>query len=296
MSDEPKYTTTLLVDLLPKLLAENDAAVEVLRTGRSRGPVTGFDNLDKVMGGCLHPGLHILQAAPGDGKTAMGLQIASTCKHPAVYVSAEMPTVELFRRIIARTTDTFLGKLKSGELPTKKVEALALQTIELTPHLALVDATLGPINPAEIQRIALGLRERFEVSSVLVVLDSLQYWARGAGWQGISEYDLISESVRRLGEAAAALASPILAISHRNRAGNKGDGGLHASKGSGDIEYGAESILELARANKDSKPDIYGNVPVNLTVHKNRHGEPGKTIQFSFCGRIQKFTEKGFDE
>lgn len=291
MSDEPKYTTTLLVDLLPRLLAENDNAVEMLRSGRQRGPISGFDKLDKTIGGYFQPGLHILQAAPGDGKTAMALQIASMCSFPSVYVSVEMPTIELFRRLIARSTDTFLGKLKSGELPTKKVQELALAAIENHPNFALVDATSGYIPLDEVQKISLVLKERFKSNNVFVVFDSLQYWARNISRGGLSEYDLISEGVRKLAEAGHTLSCPILAISHRNRAGNKGDGGMHASKGTGDIEYSCESLLELVRDPKEGKPDVNGTSLINLTVHKNRHGESGRTIQFEFSGRVQKFTE-----
>lgn len=291
MIEEPKYTATLLADLLPKLLAENDTAIELMRTGRKGGPISGFMQLDEAVGGFFQPGLHILQAAPGDGKTAMALQIAASCECPAVYISTEMPVIELFRRLISRTTNTFLGKLKTGEIPTKKMEALAIRTIEVHPHLALVDATRGWIPLEGIQRVGLGLRERFRAAALFIVLDSLQYWARGFSQAGLNEYELISEGVRRLSELGAILTCPILAVSHRNRQGNRSsEGGMHSAKGSGDIEYACESLLELSRV-KDLKLDDQGSFIINLAIYKNRHGESGKIIPFAFSGRIQKFTE-----
>src|SRR5262245_30990621 len=107
----PKPTLTLLADLVGELRADAQAAYDARQAGHPRGPVTGLSPLDEALGGYLAQGLHVLQAAPAAGKTAMGLQIGSSCSFPALIVSVEMPTLELFRRLIARNTRTFLGKL-----------------------------------------------------------------------------------------------------------------------------------------------------------------------------------------
>ena len=51
-----------LADLLPPLIADNDAAIAAVQTGQPRGPQTGIPALDKSLGGYLAPGLHLLQA------------------------------------------------------------------------------------------------------------------------------------------------------------------------------------------------------------------------------------------
>src|SRR5215468_12256590 len=108
----PPPKPTLLADLVGELRDDAQAAFDARESGQARGPQTGLNLLDDALGGYLAPGVHVLQAAPGAGKTAMGLQISSSCSFPALFVSAEMPTLELFRRLIARNTKTYLGKLK----------------------------------------------------------------------------------------------------------------------------------------------------------------------------------------
>jgi replicative DNA helicase len=160
--------------------------------------------------------LHILQATPGAGKTVLALQIASDCQYPALYVSAEMPALELFRRLIARQTKTFLGKIK-GELSSPDVERLALATVKNLGHLALMDATVGLANIDFIRQTVEAMKETHKARTALVVLDSLHVWAR-ALVRGISgEFEIVSEGTHRATELSAVLGTPILAICHRNR-------------------------------------------------------------------------------
>lgn len=284
---------TQLADLVSQFVADTDAAALALRTGRPRGVITGFKRLDENFGGYLAPGIHILQAAPGAGKTAFALQVASDCCFPALYISTEMGLLELFRRLVARSTSTFLGKLKSGEISGKEAERLALATAQKLPHLALMDATQCFADETSILENANNLRERFKSNHVLIVLDSLQMWARSArgvgGLSDVTDYDLINSSLKTGSRIGLKLQAPILAVAHRNREGNKKDGGLHASKGSGDLEYTAETVIDLTR--KSDTPDANGDTEVKATFHKNRHGVPGLSFSLMFSGRLQSFRE-----
>jgi len=293
--EEPTPQTIQLSELVSGFVADTEAAAEARRTGRPRGPITGLVELDRIFGGFLAPGLHILQGAPGCGKTALSLQIASHCFYPCLYVTSEMPTLELFRRLIARETKTFLGKLKSGEVSGADARRLALATVEKLPHMAMMDATNAYASPALIQDVAGGLRERMSAEHVLIVIDSLQVWARSVRATDreaatASEYDMINAALFAAAGIASRLTCPVLMISHRNRVGNKEQGGLHASKGSGDVEYAAETILDLT-PKADQQPDANGETEVNAKVVKNRHGVVGVTSRLQFCGRLQEFRE-----
>jgi replicative DNA helicase len=222
----------MLDEMVSALVADNDAALDAIKTGHPRGPQTGIEALDKALGGFLETGLHILQATPGAGKTALALQIASDCGFPALYVSAEMPVLELFRRLIARQTDTFLGKLK-GELSSEDVERLALLAVENLKHMAIMDATAGAAESDFIRLTVETMKAAHQAKTVLVILDSLHVWARALN-RGVSgEFEIISEGTRQATELAAVLDSPILAICHRNREGNKSKtgAGLHSARG-----------------------------------------------------------------
>lgn len=283
---KPKLQT--LNHILGELTQANDLAFQLERTGKRPGPQTGIDSLDEIIGGFLSPGLHVLQAAPGAGKTAMGLQIASDCGFPCLYVSCEMPAVELFRRLIARTTKTFLGKLRPGQLATETLLKLASRTAETCNGLAVLDCTKAWASTTTLHEMARLLCENFNSPKCLVILDSLQYWARGEDG-GAGEYEAINEGLRGLAEVAFALSSPLVVISHRNRQANKTGGGLHSAKGSGLVEYMAETVIDIER---DKDVDARGRFNVTLSVHKNRHGETGKEISLFFYGALQNFEER----
>ncbi|NJM52442.1 MAG: AAA family ATPase [Blastocatellia bacterium] len=251
--------------------------------------------MDETIGGFFSGGLHILQAAPGAGKSAFSLQIAANCQFPALYITAEMSVLELFRRLISRETETYLGRLKTGELGAEEAMRLAIETAKRLPDFALLDGTNGYASPQQILDVAESLKERAGTSQVLVVIDSIQVWAktvRGVDndFVGASEYELINAALGSLSTLASQLKSPVMAISHRNRVGNRsGDASLHSAKGSGEVEYLAESVIDLTR--KEDQPDMNGEVEINLKLLKNRHGIPGMSIPLKFCGRIQKFRE-----
>jgi replicative DNA helicase len=294
MTELLKPPVTQLAGLLDDFVADAEAAARARESGKPRGAITSLHSLDDALGGYLAPGVHILQAAPGAGKTAFALQVASDCAYPCLYVTSEMGLLELFRRLISRQTKTFLGRLKTGELGVSESKRLAIQTIEKLPNLAFMDATQTYAAPLFIGDTASGLRERFKSDHVLIVLDSLQTWAKSARRAAVefansSEYDLITAGLDAISVVGARLQCPILAISHRNRVGNRGDGGLHAGKGSGDLEYGSESVIDLTR--KDETPNFEGETNVKATIHKNRHGIPGVSFDFAFSGRTQSFRE-----
>lgn len=286
---------TLLSDLIGEFVADTEAAQKALETGMPRGPITGLTRLDETIGGYFATGLHIIQAAPGAGKSAFSLQTAANCRFPCLYLTAEMSVLELFRRLISRETETYLGRLKSGELGGKEAMRLALQTVEKLPNFALLDGTGSYASPKQILDVAEALKDRANSPHVLVIIDSIQVWAKtvrgvDTDFVGASEYELINAALSSLSGLAAELNCPVLAVSHRNRAGNKSnDASLHSAKGSGEVEYLAESVIDLTR--KEEQPDSNGEVEISLKVLKNRHGVPGLNIPLKFCGRIQKFRE-----
>lgn len=294
---ESKFRVMRLGDLVGELVTDNEAAIKARQSGQPRGPVTALPALDKALGGFLANGVHVLQAGPGAGKSALALQIAAMCGYPALYVTAEMAPLELFRRLIARATNTFLDKLKGNYgdlLSSRDIERLAHQTAEQMPWLTLLDATIGYVESDDIASRAEALREQAKAENLLIILDSLQYWAKGAGSE--SEYVLVSNGVRSLSEVAARLSCPVLAISQRNREGNKAkqEGGLYASKGSGDVEYASESVMDLIKVSDHA--DASGKTEINLAICKNRHGEAGRIIPLEFTGKFQQFAEKGREQ
>ena len=295
MKDANNLPPTIdLADLITEFVADTDAAAEAARNNRPRGAITGLTKLDRHFGNYLSPGIHVLQGGPGAGKTAMALQAASDCRCPALFVSAEMGALELFRRLVARQTNTFLGRLKSGEISGQQARNLAVQTAQNLKHLRIVDATRLPASPTLIIENARNLREKIQSDNVLIILDSLHVWARSLrnlekDLIEADEYSLINNALKCVAAIASSLKCPVVTVAHRNRVGNRSDGGLHAAKGSGGIEYEAESVLDL---NKNKEVDnANGETEITAKLEKNRNGAAGVFVKLGFNGALQSFRE-----
>jgi replicative DNA helicase len=273
-----------LGDLLQDFQEEATAAHAAKVSGHARGPISRFLALDDAIGGAFAPGLHMLHGGPGTGKTALALQIAATCGFPALFVSCEMAPLELLRRLIARATSTYLGRLKTGEFHPVEAVMLARKACEAAPGLAIVDGTAGYPSPEWLQQRAEEVRG--DARQCLLVVDSLHSWAHGSGGEA-SEYDALNAALLNIGKLAASLQCPAIVITERNRS-NMQRGGLHAGAGSRRIEYAGETVIGLDR---ETDPDTVGEVRVRVTIEKNRHGVTGVSLPLLFHGALQRFRE-----
>lgn len=288
-SEAPPAATARLLpnaDVLAALRADADAANFARVSGTPRGPLTGFDALDRELGGALAQGVHVLHGTPGAGKTAFALQVAASAGCPALFVTCEMAPAELLRRQTARLTGTFLGRLKSGELSGADAQKLAQRALDAAPLLTFADATR---EPAPMQFLAdAALIAKGDADHFLLVIDSLHSWAEGAAAVG-TEYESLNLALARLRRLSHALKCPVLVVSERNRE-SMSAGGQNAGAGTRKIEYSAETVIDLKRA-ADAKSDGLGEIEVTLTLNKNRHGATGKALDFRFNGALQRFRE-----
>jgi replicative DNA helicase len=300
MSDEqplelpkPKPKTTHLGALLQEWELDALAAHQAALSGIPRGPITGLRKVDEALGGAFQVGLHFVHGTPGAGKTAFALQVAGVnaadprpeALCPVLFVSCEMGTLELFRRVVARVTGTYLGRLKSGELHPSESLDLARTTAGTVPNLHLCDATNAPAATEYLRGLA--EMKRGDAPRFLLVVDSLHSWAEGWSAEGASEMDYLPLAVSELRRLAQVIQCPILAIVERNRASMNSEG-QSAGAGSRKIEYGAETVISLGAEERET---VDGEVKVKLTFPKNRNGAKGKTVDLLFSGREQRFRE-----
>ncbi len=279
-STPPTPDLCRLSDLLGAWEQDAQAAYQARQGDTARGPLSGFASLDRELGGCFAPGLHIVHGQPGSGKTAFALQVAAQCGCPCLLLSP----LELLRRHTARVTGTYLGRLKSGELSPAESLSLARRVCAAAPLLALADGTRAYASPSWLKDAALAAKG--EEPHLLVVVDSVHSWAEGAGADA-SEYETLGAAILGLRSLAHTLCCPILAVSERNRDAMKG-GGLSAGAGTRKIEYGAETVIDLTR-DMTRRDDGAGEVEITLKLAKNRHGAAGRELPFSFHGAKQQF-------
>ena len=301
--DTPSLQTS--IDTQPRALRLGDLldewdifarrAYDARQGRRPLGVSTGLKMVDEEMGGVFQPGLHSLQGGTGAGKTAFALQTAASCGFPALYVTCEMSPIELLRRITARVTGTFLGRLKSGELAPEQSMKLVSRAIESCPDLVILDATRSyvptfapAIEPDEPNIFHFAGLIRGDSEHILVVIDSIHSWVDAAPSM-LTEYERLNAGLAALRGLAANLNCPVLCIAERNRAGMQ-SGGVNAGAGSRKIEYGAESVIELNR-DADAAPDSNGEVDVSLRFSKNRNGSAGRSVELRFNGALQRYRE-----
>ena len=275
-------------DVLSALKRDADAANTARATGKPRGPLSGFKALDCELGGAFSVGVHVLHGTPGAGKTAFALQVAAQCQCAALFVTCEMAPAELLRRHTARVSDTFLGRLKSGEMSADRAETLARSALDAAPLLNFADATREPAPPSFIFEAAQVARRDSPNGHLLLVIDSLHSWAESTAI-GAPEYEALNLGLMNLRRLSHGLECPVLVVSERNRDAMQ-RGGQNAGAGTRKIEYSAETVIDLSRA-ADAKPDGAGEVPITVTLNKNRHGATGKEMPFKFNGAVQSFKE-----
>lgn len=275
-------------DIIGEVVKEAGEANEARKSGQPRGPITGLKSLDEKIGGALPKiGPCMVLGNTGAGKTAFVSQIAANCGFPALFVTTEMAPAELFRRQMARVNTQFLGRFKSGEMTPYEVEAMAQHTAEQMPLLSFIDATVA------IARRDY-LREQIEIArgnakTILLVIDSLHTWTRGA-YSEKPEYEALNEGLRAIQSLCHEAQCGALVVCEQNRAAIKDGtaGNVNAGAGSRFIEYGAEIVFDL-QASKEL--DGAGEKAVTLTLAKNRHGASGASIKLQFNGALQRFRE-----
>jgi replicative DNA helicase len=277
-----------LAQLVAEAVSDATDAHEARKSGRPRGPLTGLNRLDREIGGSLpKDALTMILGNTGAGKTAFAGQIVADCQCPAVYLTTEMAPVELLRRHTARESDQFLGRLKSGEMTPVEVERLITETAHKLAHLSLADGTIAYASVPyllEVMKVVKG-----DAKHAVLVIDSLHTWVRGSG-TGAGEYDALNEHLTMLGRLAKQAHCSIVVICEQNRAAMKDGaaGNPNAGAGTRFIEYGADLMLDLdAKKTEDGA----GERAITLTISKNRHGTPHKTLALEFNGALQRFRE-----
>lgn len=251
---------------------------EIFDESRGRYIPTGIDELDEILGGGFYPGLVVLGAETGIGKTTLALQIADHLAfsgHDVLFFALEMSRTELFSRSISRmshlvkqpsdddlTDFDYIPVFQAQEVRSaqkkkdwneEKKETLdsLIKTYENTiaRHIKFI-CGLGDISSHHIEKAiekhmsqyaGLSKEERIKHTPFIVV-DYLQILDRGNATNDKEKTDRAVMAVKRI---ASKYDIPVLVISSFNRMNYKEQVDLSAFKESGSIEYTADVVLAL---------------------------------------------------
>lgn len=254
------------------------------------GAPTGLTKLDQMLNGWF-PGLHVIAAGPGVGKTTLCLQFAWHAAQeglPVLYVSYENAARNLLLKLLCARAGLSPADVERGFGDMEKLEAVAENHASVLRHIHLIEGD----SRLRIGAVEAALRERSAGKKPgLIVFDYLQRAAHGLGYEQLRQN--VSLLTGELRELSMRLDCPLIAISSQNRAqgdyGSGGSGALDSLKESGDLEYGADTV-SLLYTPKDASAAPPAR-EIELKVAKNRFGATG-SVRLIFRPDTGVFREK----
>lgn len=276
------------IPLKDSLAASFDRIDELHKKGAGyRGIKTGFLDLDNTLSGLQDSNLIILAARPGQGKTAMAINIAQHVgvveKKPVAVFSLEMSQEELVDRLLVGQADVDAWKLKTGKLSENDFSKLSEAMGKLADAQIFIDDTPG-ITISEMRTKARRLQMEHGIS--LIIVDYLQLVNPGRRVENrVQEVSIVSQALKNL---ARELKVPVVALSQlsraiEHRAGEKRPQ-LADLRESGAIEQDADVVMFLYRPEDEMTPTIN----YKLLIAKHRNGATAE-IDLLFRGDRIKF-------
>lgn len=199
--------------------------------GALRSVPTGLRRLDELLGGGYKPGVHVIGAEPGVGKTSLAIDYtANACERGerALYITYEIPKRQCWARVASR------------------IDALKWEALEADPTRA------EPATQAAIRRLAERMRvvAGWSIEKIEHVIDHydvvvVDYLQRMPGPFGENESrHNVAHNISRLSNLARDKGKVILVVSSMPRA-EYGRATLRGLKDAGEIEYVAQSVTLL---------------------------------------------------
>jgi len=252
------------------------------RTSGLAGVSTGLRDLDRMTLG-LSPGLYLVAAATGTGKTAIAGQIAlHVAEHhgPVVFVSMELTDVDLAVRLVSVITNIPKEQLVTGNLTTDQGTAV-MAAIERLSKSRLHIVFGSGYTSGDVRAYALQVQATEGTKPALIVVDYVQL-LRDVEGDGRMRERNVSAAARGLKDVSGELGVPVLALVqlNRNRATRPDKRPQLADlRESGDLENTADSVLGLYREEMDN-PNTNDKKLAELSVLKKRQlGEDVGTMR-----------------
>jgi replicative DNA helicase len=283
-----RFMTRGFIPVRETLTASFDKIDELHRKGSGlRGIKSGFEDLDNTLSGMQNSNLLILAARPGQGKTAMLLNIAQFItvkeKIPVGIFSLEMSKEELVDRLLVGQADVDAWRLKTGKLSEDDFTKLSEAMGKLADAPLFIDDTPG-LSIMEMRSKARRLQMEHNIG--LIIVDYLQLVDPGRHYDNrVQEVSVVSQSLKNL---ARELSIPVLAASQLSRAvEHRGERRpqLADLRESGAIEQDADVVMFLYRPEAEMTGPT---IQTKLLIAKHRNG-PTDELDLLFRGDRIKF-------
>lgn len=261
---------------------------------------TGYQGLDRVLGGLIPGTLVSIGAATGVGKTSLAESIALNGakqqrpdgSHPSVVIhSLEMRREEIFNRLVSVQSGVEVRKLtRLDQLTEGELSAV----MDATGLLAELPVRIDDTAPLSIQQLRAKARAQQNQHGLdLLVIDYLQLLT-GTPRRYPNEVAELGEISRGLKLLAKELDVPVIACVQLNRQPNQRTDRtprLSDIRGSGTIEMDSDIVILLDREDLRN-PETSRQGVVDLIVSKNRFGARA-TVFLHFDGTTTRFSDSG---
>lgn len=291
---------------------------------------TGFDAIDDVLGGGLAPGLTVLGAASGLGKSTFILQLAENVSSqgiPVLFFSLEMMSNMIAAKAINRelfirskkdidrkysaldlTNSEIVQQLTSSKSTWKSIEESRKNTEERSKNLYVLD--YEKLNEDELtakgiyEIVKSFVNDKTDRANPLVIVDYLQI-LRSDPTDNRGDRQSIEYCIRLMKKICNELKLSVILISSLSRASYKQKVQQDSFKETGGIEYSSDVLLGLSfcnapseKSDKNHKFDIdeeKAKVPraVELSFLKQRYGVSGmdSVVKMNYYAKYDFFEE-----
>ena len=289
------------------------------RGGRISGLITGFSDIDSLLGGLQPSDLIILAGRPGMGKTSLATNMAFHTARayvqdkeagaevprgaPVIFFSLEMAAQQLSARILSEQTEIEMWKIRNGKFSEHEWEKFVLSMQDLSTLPLYIDDT-GGISIAQIAARARRMKREKNIGCIMI--DHIQLVAgSGRPENRVQEITEISKGLKVL---AKDLDVPVIALSQLSRGVDARDDKrpvLSDLRESGSIEQDADVVMFVYREEyylKSREPDPStpdhakwlekcerAHRRAEVLVEKHRHGATNK-IDLFFDDRFTRFS------
>ncbi|MEI7510799.1 MAG: replicative DNA helicase [Candidatus Peregrinibacteria bacterium] len=242
--------------------------------GCENGTPSGFEGLDRLLGGFQPSDLIILAARPSMGKTALALSFALHAgmeeKKVIGVFSLEMSKEQLVDRMFASCLAVDAWKLQKGKLSDEDFQRIGPVMDKLSKAPIFIDDS---VDSSITELRAKARRLQGEHGLDLIIIDYLQLMSTGNPTLLGNRVQEISEISRNIKALARELHVPIIALSQLSRgveARTDKRPVLSDLRDSGAIEQDADVVMMIYRDdyyNEDS--DIPGITEIHVRKHRN---------------------------
>ena len=261
--------------------------------GELMGVPTGFQMLDRILGGFQKSDLIVLAARPGMGKSALAFTMAHSAakrhnKRVAIF-SLEMSDEQFVQRLLSQSSGIDSHQLRTGNIHENDWTLLMEAANELSQLPLYIDDT-GAVSIAHIRSEC--RRMAVEGGIDMIIVDYMQLMSGIPGKKNENRQQEISAISASLKALARELNVPVLALSQLSRAvesRNDKRPMLSDLRESGAIEQDSDVVMFIYREDYYTEDTDRANI-ADVIVSKHRHGATG-TVSLFFRKELTQFRE-----